>query len=323
MGEKKPRIVFCTFFDSNYLAQGLSMINSLFDVRRESIIYVTPTDEKAMLVLNNLNDHRLRIISLTEIKKKFPELEKIKKKRSIAEFSYTLKSFICQYIFNSSENFDFLTYLDSDLFFFSSPQHIFKELENSSIGLTSHNFHWLTNHQKKYGNFNAGWITFKNDSTALKCLEEWRKDCTIWCYSYLEGEKYADQKYLNKWPKSYEGVKVIKNKGANVAPWNIKNFRIKFKNGLIYVDNYKLIFFHFSNLKQTKKNIFVTNLSRVFVRTNGILKDKIYIPYIEKLILNNYNTLVTKNKTEFSWKTKILAIEKRIRSLIFNDKIQF
>lgn len=318
-----PQIVFCTFFDSNYLAQGLSMINSLFKVTKESIIYVFPTDDASLFALNNLIDPRLKVISLSEIKNEFPEIENIKKERSVAEFSYTFKGFICQYIFNNYKSFDFLTYLDSDLFFFSSPMPIFKELKNSSVGITSHNFHWLNYHQKKYGDFNAGWISFKNNKEAFKCLEEWRRDCTDWCFAYLEADKYADQKYLNSWPKKYTGVNVIKNKGANVAPWNVKKFNLKFLNGEIYIDNHKLIFYHFSNLIQIKKNIFKTNLSRVFVKTNGILKYKIYIPYIKSLISNNYKVILSKNKNNFSFTKRILEIEKKIRGVFFNDIIQF
>jgi len=321
MGTKKNQIVFCTFFDSNYMAQGLSMINSLFNVISESLIYVTPTDKKALIAINNLNESRLKIIKLTEIENQFPELENIKKERSKAEFSYSLKAFICHYIFNTYKNFELLTYLDSDLFFFSSPQPIFNELNNKSIGLTSHNFHWLCNHQKKYGDFNAGWITFKNNSVSLKCIEDWRRDCTNWCYAFLEGDKYADQKYLNKWQYNYSGVEVIKNKGANVAPWNIKKFKITYLNGQIYVDNQKLIFYHFSNLKQIKNNVFNTNLSRVFMRASGIVKHKIYIPYIETLILNKYNIIFVNHKSGFSMKRLILDLEKRIRRFFYNEII--
>ena len=60
---------------------------------------------------------------------------------------------------------------------------------------------------KRFGKFNVGWLTFKNDEIAIKCLKNWGNNCINWCYDYVEDNKYADQKYLDDWPKDYENVK--------------------------------------------------------------------------------------------------------------------
>jgi hypothetical protein len=45
------------------------------------------------------------------------------------------------------------------------------------------------------------------------------------------------------------------------------------------VNEKELIFYHFANFKQISRNTFKTDLSRVFVRLDGIIKNKIYVPY--------------------------------------------
>ena len=79
--------------------------------------------------------------------------------------------------------------------------------------------------------------------------------------SKVEKERFGDQKYLNKWPTLYKKLKIIENIGANVAIWNIKNYKWSL-NDRVYVNNTPLIFYHFANIFQIDNYRFNTNLSR-------------------------------------------------------------
>lgn len=321
MGKIKSDLNFCTLFDSNYFAQGVTMINSLFRANKEAQIFVAAMDMKAYNLLSKIDDSRLRIIRIAEIEELYKDFKNTKSSRSIPEYYYSSKGFICHYFLSKNNHLDSITYIDSDLYFFSNPQPIFDELQGASVGITRHNFHWLCLHQKKYGVFNAGWVTFKNDKQGLQCLEDWMQDCINWCFGYLDGEKYADQKYLNAWQKKYSGVQIIQSKGANAAPWNIKKYSLKILKNSIHVDEDILIFYHFSNLKKISPKTYKTNLSRVFVRTKGIIKDRMYIPYINELSKNEIDSrqMKIKNNNNISFFQKIRSFERSLRTIFYKD----
>ena len=300
------------------------MLYSLLNVNSKCIIYVAAMDEDCYWFLKKTAIERVIVINIKEVETNYPLLKKTKNQRTKPEYYFTSKGYICHFITQKEKKIDSITYLDSDLYFFSDPQPIFDDLIDASIGITKHNFHWLNAYQLKYGKFNAGWITFKTKPEGLKCLEEWMINCSNWCYSYLDDDKYGDQKYLDLWPKKYKNVKVIKAKGANLAPWNIKNYSIQIKEDKIYVDNELLIFYHFSKLNRVNHNQYKTNLNRGFVSADGLIKDKIYKPYIKELIkyqspFENKSLNLNNHKT---FKTRLYDFEKKIRDYLFVDTIK-
>ena len=116
--------------------------------------------------------------------------------------------------------------MDADLFFFADPQPILDEVGDDSIGLIEHRFPENLADLEKYGRFNVGWMTFRNDPIAVSCLQIWREQCIEWCYDRLESGRFAEQKYLDEWPARFPRTRIIQHRGANVAPWNLERFEI-------------------------------------------------------------------------------------------------
>jgi hypothetical protein len=300
------------------------MIYSLLKVNPNCFIYVVAMDEDCYKLLQKTVNARVSIINIKDVENKYPLLKKTKAYRTKPEYYFTSKGFVCHYIVQKENQIDLITYLDSDLYFFSDPQTIFDELKDASVGITKHNFHWLSLHQQKYGKFNAGWITFKTSTEGLECLEEWMFDCSNWCFGYLDGQKYGDQKYLDSWRDKYKGVKIIETKGANLAPWNIKKYSIKTEGDKILIDDDVLIFYHFSKLHQVSHYQFKTNLNRFFVSSKGIIKDKIYLPYLYDLIKHksSFKKKLSNSNKDQTFKTRLLDYESEIRNYFFEDIIK-
>ncbi len=318
---------FCLHFDSNYLPYGLTLIDSINIHIKNSKIFVVVLDKKAHDFLIHENISNVQIIKLYDVETKYTELIKAKKTRSKVEYFFTLTPAICKYIIEEFEGIKRLNYLDSDLYFFSNPDLVFNEIENSSIAIIEHRFAITSRHNIKYGRFNVGWISFLNDEDGLDCINQWFNDCVEWCYQIPELNRYADQKYLNKWPSKYESLKIIQNKGANLAPWNLSNYKIKKVDKKLFIDQDELVFFHFANLNQIGRNKFKTNLSRLFIFTSGILRNDIYMPYLRNLRTNIEKTgvsLVHKKNIKFkSFFINILVeISRSIRDFIFHDIIE-
>ncbi len=275
---------FCTLFNSVYQYHARLLYESIcehenienlqfyfFCFDRESLEYYTP------LHLKNV-----KLISLEELENYLPELKTVKLGRSLVEYFFTSTPAICKYVFENYQAVDEIVYLDADLFFFQSPEIVFDEIGRSSVSIIPHRFNIFNYAKNIYGYYNVGWISFKRDENGFACLDKWYKDNLNWCFDKLTFKRYADQKYLNYWRRDFKNVCVIKNKGINVAPWNVANSKVCLKNKTIYIDEVPLVFYHFASMKFIDGSYY-TSISRYFSFVKREVIDLIYRPYILRL----------------------------------------
>jgi len=242
---------FCTYFDKNYLLRGLTLYRSLNQLLPDLEFFTACLDRESYETIAQLNLKNLHPIALSEIEEKYPELRAVKDKRSTIEYYFTLTPVIPLFILEKNPEFPMITYLDADLFFYSHPGPIFSELGQNSILIIPHRFPDQLKHLEKFGLFNVQFIAYRNDTVGKNCLIKYKNQCLEWCHDYLENNKYADQKYLDSWPKEFSKVKILQHKGAGLAPWNWMQYDLKVnKNGRdVSVDGNPLIFYHFHHLK--------------------------------------------------------------------------
>jgi hypothetical protein len=122
---------------------------------------------------------------------------------------------------------------------------------------------------------------------------------------------------LNEWPVLFTGVKIIQNRGANVAPWNVMNYEIIKTNGQILVDGYPLVFFHFHGFKRINEWLYNTNLGLTFRIPSNVLKSEVFRPYILALNQLTNDSGVTKSIRRKHLRNSLLqAIRPAVRTLI-------
>ncbi len=229
---------------------------------------------------------QVRAIQLEELEATFPDLAQAKANRSQVEYYFTLTPHLPLYILQKNESVDMITYLDSDLYFFSDPEPVFQEISQASTAIISHRFPDSHNELEKYGVFNVGWMSFRRDTNGLACLRWYRDQCCAWCYDRIQGDRYADQKYLNKFQELFEGVHVVRHKGANLAPWNIANYTITEKNGQVLVDDEPLIFFHFQGMERLNSWVLDSGFMAYDARMTSVIRHKVFLPYLEHRALH-------------------------------------
>lgn len=235
---------FCTLFDKNYLIKGVAMIRSLMANCQNAYIYVLCMDEQTQVILEELFPSQIKCIPLADIETE--ELLKAKSDRGTAEYCWTLSPCLPWYIFSQYPEVSFITYLDADLFFYSSVEPIFQEIGSKSIAIIEHRFSPRLKDRVVNGRFCVEWVSFRRDEEGMACLSLWREQCIDWCYYRLEEDRMGDQKYLDNWPALYQNCHIISNVGAGVAPWNYEQYRFTFNPpGEITVDGAPLIFYHF------------------------------------------------------------------------------
>lgn len=275
---------FCTYFDQYYLPRGLALYQSLQQHCPKFKLWVLCMDPETTRILAQAQLPNIEAISLEELERAFPQLLQVKPERTRIEYYFTCTPLLSQYIVTYGTDLDMVTYLDADTFFFADPKPIFDEMAGASIGIIEHRYPQpLRAEMDRYGIYNVGWVTFRCDREGLDCLRSWCDQCLEWCYDRLEGERYADQKYLEEWPRKYDGVHVIQHKGANVAPWNFANYRFQLCSKRVHVDEQPLIFFHFHGFKRKNRWLYDTHAARYGAKPSFVMRKYVIEPYIQAL----------------------------------------
>ena len=239
---------FCTLFDSGYLIKGLAMMESLKRWCPDAHLFVLCMDAPAKDILTALKKPYLTCITLAEVETE--ELLEAKKTRGVAEYCWTLSPSLPSYILDRHPEIDFITYIDSDLLFYSPVQAIFDEIGDKSIAIIEHRFAPRLMDREVNGRFCVEWVSFRRDEEGMRCLARWKAQCIEWCYYRLEEGRMGDQKYLDEWPGLYPNCHIIEAAGAGIAPWNYETLAFsEGSGGQIMVDGEPLIFYHFHQLQ--------------------------------------------------------------------------
>jgi len=270
---------FCTYFDSRYLTRGLALWESLTRHLGEVDLYTLCLDDAAYDALTALKLPGIHPLRLDDIEQGDDRLVAAKATRSKIEYYFTLSPMLPLYILRTNPGVDSVTYLDADLYFFGPIEPLFEELGGRSVAIIEHRFPPKLQDRLQYGKYNVGCLIFRNDPRGREVLDWWRERCLEWCYDRVEAERFADQKYLDRWLALFD-VAVLQHRGANVAPWNLAGSRLEERGGDVIVDGDPLLFYHFHNLKRWSTSVWQIGVVSYGVRPTSILRDRLYRPYI-------------------------------------------
>ncbi len=315
---------FCTYFDHRYLTRGLSLYQSLKRHCPSFQLWVLCLDSTCYEILSQLALSNVHLISLEDFERNNEELLKAKQNRTNIEYYFTCTPFLPSFVLKNHPEVNIITYLDADLFFFSDPTPVFDEIADKSIAITPHRFPANFRHLEVYGTYNVGWLSFRHNKNAFECLHWWQERCVERCSTNYEEGHGADQKYLDNWSHLFHGVAIINHKGANLAPWNIANYKIHGKENCILVDEQPLIFFHFHGFKQIEDWVYNPNLAGFKVKLSRAMRRGIYVPYIRTMLDMNrqVSPLLQKKlqqnnkKSQMKESQLIIRIVKKFRTLV-------
>ena len=275
---------FCTLFDSNYLTRGLAMYESLKAHCSNFHLYIFPFDDICYEILSKLDLEDVTLVSLKEFEDE--KLLSIKSDRTRGEYCWTATSSTIFYVLTKF-GLDHCTYLDADLYFYSSPEILLDEARDKSILITDHRYSDQYNRAYDCGKYCVQFVYFKNNQNGMNALKWWRDECIKWCYNRQEDGKFGDQKYLDDWPSRFNEVHELEHLGGGVAPWNVQQYNIiRGEENITIIDkksqkSYPLVFYHFHELKFIERDIKVL-LCGYELRKDVI--ETLYLPYIHHLL---------------------------------------
>ena len=273
---------YCTLFDSQYLTKGLALYQSLVNVGEKFFLYVYAFDKLTKDILHDLELPNLRVVPLEEFETE--ELLAVKKTRTKGEYCWTCTAATILHCLEKF-NLPMVTYLDSDIYFFDKPNIVLNEFRASQcdVMITRHNYTPKYDQTETSGVYNVQFMPFKNNDNAKRILKWWRDRCIEWCYKTPEKGLMGDQKYLDDWLDRFQGVYVMQNRLAGLAPWNIQQYDIK--KGPVS-DGQRVIFYHFHQLtwfRNDKRDWFGHPQAFIYELSEAVL-NYIYRPYIQALL---------------------------------------
>lgn len=279
------RYNFCTLFDSNYAARGLSLYRSLEEYCKGDFqLTILCMDEKVHKALTRLRLPKARLWRVEDIGD--AELLAVRRTRPMREFCWTCPGPLMLALLKEEGPGSVVAYLDADLFFFSDIKPVYDELGAKDILIHGHNF--APEHAsfaKTSGLFNVGLIAVRNSPEGLACLGRWRAQNIEMCVLDLEKGYCGDQKYLDEWPDLYPNLVVVRHPGIGVAPWNVGAHEVGEREGRLTIDGQPLIFYHFHALKILtgwRRAAWAVRPARGYEFSENVLR-LIYTPYIVAL----------------------------------------
>lgn len=283
-------MIFCTYFDSNYLDKGIALIESLEKVCAFFRIYIFAIDKKAKYVLSKQQYKNAIIVDIKDVES--PDIIFEKNKRTPAEYCWMLTPIIIKYVLEKYSE-PHCTYVDADLYFFNSPESNINMIIDSGadVSLVEHRLGKGKKNrilEKKNGRYCVEYNFFRNTTNGINVLNWWGKKCMESTSLVADGEVFGDQKYLDKFELLFDKVLVNNDMGIGIAPWNIGQYKkekyklfeeeIRYKHTTVTP-----IFFHFHQLEYIDNN---TINIHVHTRKYGISKQlvkEVYLPYLKKI----------------------------------------
>jgi hypothetical protein len=315
-----------TICSNNYLAQAKILADSIKYFQPDYHIFIFLCDKRSHDI-DYAFLSQYTIIEATEMH--IDNFSDMCSKYTIIELNTSVKPFAFEYLYHSFQQADNIIYFDPDICIFSSLQAVEAELSGYPVLLTPHilsplEFDGLIpseNTFTQFGIFNLGFLATHRLHETFKFLAWWKRRMTDNCFMDESKGIFVDQLPINLAIIFFKNIRISRNPGFNMAPWNLHERRLTEKQGQYYVnDIYPLVFYHFSQFKFNAYDLGAAKYSRPHQGDQGAFK-KLLEGYELQLLANNYlelNTIkcelslnIRPNKKKYFWKKLLRTINRK------------
>lgn len=273
---------YCTLFDRNYLDRGLALHRSLARHCGDFRLHVLCLDGVTCEALAALALPGMRLVALEELQTWDSALAVARQNRSAVEFYFTCKPVLLAHVFAQEPSAARVEYLDSDLWFLSTPAAVEQTYAASPVALSPHRFDAANAWRLRYGAFNAGWISVQANDEGRRFVAWWRERCLERCTLVVEPERFGDQKYLDQVGARFPGTAEADVR-VNLGPWSLYGCQVARTPSGVEVDGRPLVSFHFHGMRRMLFDVYETGLHAYDVELTPALSRGLYRPYISEL----------------------------------------
>jgi hypothetical protein len=148
--------------------------------------------------------------------------------------------------------YDRIAYFDADIRVYAPLHGMFAALDDAAILLTPH----LTSRRDddlpseqdllRAGTYNAGFVALRDGVPARAFIDWWRTRLQNDCVADAARGLNHDQKWLDLVPGLFDGVRIVRDPGWNVAYWNLAQRPLTASGECVEAGGRPLVFYHFS-----------------------------------------------------------------------------
>lgn len=245
---KKCGFTICA---KNYLAQAFTLKESFSKNNPNIPFFIFLAD----LISDDVKGSN-EIIQLSE--EIIPKWEEMAFKYNVIEFATSIKPFCISYLF---KNYDYVMYLDPDIYVTNSLDKIFNYLKSKDMIITPHYNHIQQQFSGAVpeeellfvGIYNLGFCAIKNSETGMSIVNWWKNRLENKCFADKQLALHVDQKWIDFLPGFFpDNICISHNIGCNVAIWNLHERKLIIEKNKYFVQDLvdgkkeQLYFFHFS-----------------------------------------------------------------------------
>jgi hypothetical protein len=239
----------CTIVSLNYLPYARVLCSSFLRHHPDCKFYVLLVDRLPDDV--NLTNEKFELELVEHLG--IPDFQSVAFKYDVLELNTNVKPTFLKSIL--SRGFDQLVYLDPDIFVYQKLESVFDALGENAIAVTPHSLSPIPEDIQSEvifllgGVFNLGFIAIRKCEETDRFLGWWEQRCLDFAYNEPRKGMFVDQKWINLTPCFFDGVKILKQPGCNMAFWNLHERHLTSENGILMVNQSNLLeFFHFSGI---------------------------------------------------------------------------
>lgn len=282
------RLAIITISSHNYMPYGLDCLLSAKQFNEDADVYYLVADKFTEELYKNYTD-KITFLSLKQLGFSDTELNNLEFKYNIIEFNTCVKPMALKYLLN--KGYKTAIYLDPDIECYSSFDGFLEEIKDKSIAVTPHKMSSVESEVIEdrlflnNGIYNLGFIAVNNTKVTIDFLNWWDERLRDRCFIDYEHGLATDQIWVELASTIFEGFYITRNSGMNVAYWNIHERQLIKMNGKYYMDQYPLLFFHFSSLSIGCKKEFLDHMCK---NSEGFMD--FYNEHIDRVKKCDYDT---------------------------------
>lgn len=289
------KIVF-TVCSVNYLSKAIALGLSVLEYNSKCDFTIVIVDSKRDI---KINDPRINYIWIEDLE--YPNFLKSAFKYNIIELNTAIKPWVT---LDLLKKYNKVIYLDPDICVFNSLESIFEKLDQSSFLVTPHAISSYKGHGRpndqdllRFGAFNLGFYAASLSGKDL--LEWWHEKLIDNCFYEPSQGLGVDQKWIDLAPIFFNSVEILKDKGYNIAFWNLHEREISLKNNCFVVNNIeKVVFVHFSSFIEEDKSAIAAKQTRY---SPGTRPDFTLLSDVYRKYLDSSKQLVNANSLEYGY----------------------
>lgn len=280
---------FVTIIAKNYLAQARVLMASLAEHHPSAPRLVVLTDEAGDCF--DPQQEPFQVILSSELD--LPDSTWFHFRYNTLELTTGVKPFAMRKAL-AMLGVESLIYFDADIRLFAPLDPVLAALGQASIVLTPHllgrvDADGLVVERQllRTGAYNLGFIAVRGDAVTESFLSWWCDRLAEHCLVDLAAGLFVDQKWVDLVPGMFDGVRILREPGLNVAWWNLQERPITLDGGSYCAAAEPLYFVHFSGFDPAQPERLSSHASGDRAAVSGQVK-QLLADYAQALLGSGY-----------------------------------